>query len=203
MKSEEEILSEIVGHNISKTESISAASALDAMRLFSAQFRKIKTTCGKEIIFDDIDYELLRERSLFIEKGTGQIQTVHVSGNGKKTSTPVAKIIMGADGKSIIHYGDGNKLNIKRNNLTVTTFQKAHFKNKLNKNNTTGFKGVHFNTRTGRYTAQIKKDNKAIHLGYFIDINQAALAYNEAAIKYFGTEYAKLNKIDATIPTRL
>lgn len=52
------------------------------------------------------------------------------------------------------------------------------------------FKGVH---RVGnKYRATIMKDGHKMHCGYFDSEVEAALAYNTAAMTYFG-HYAKLN----------
>lgn len=54
------------------------------------------------------------------------------------------------------------------------------------KTNTSGIKGVSWNTKLGRWVAQISCDRKKIHLGYYYDINDAAAAYATAAKKYHG-----------------
>lgn len=46
-----------------------------------------------------------------------------------------------------------------------------------NKNNTTGYKGVTFNKRIGKYHAKIKYKWKDIHVGYFANPEDAHLAY--------------------------
>ena len=48
--------------------------------------------------------------------------------------------------------------------------------------------------RTKKFKAQININNKRTGLGYFENKIEAAKAYNEAAIKYYG-EFANLNKI--------
>lgn len=62
------------------------------------------------------------------------------------------------------------------------------------RNNTSGFKGVHWNKAAEKWTASICLNNQLIHLGYFSDKLEAAQAYNNAAIKYHA-KFAKLNAI--------
>lgn len=59
------------------------------------------------------------------------------------------------------------------------------------------YKGVTFCKSTGRWKAQIGIDYKNISIGRFDTIEQAALAYNEAAIRHFGPDFAYLNNVSA------
>ena len=61
--------------------------------------------------------------------------------------------------------------------------------------NTTGYKGVYRHKGTRKWRAQISTNNRAMHLGSFTTKEQAALAYNVAAFKYYG-EFAKLNQLN-------
>lgn len=56
------------------------------------------------------------------------------------------------------------------------------------KNNSSGFKGVFWNTQQGKWHAKIMTDGKTRHLGYFIDIAEAARAYKAAALQQWGLE---------------
>lgn len=62
------------------------------------------------------------------------------------------------------------------------------------KNNTSGYKGVFWSEKAGRWRAQITYKKKAIHIGLFDKPIEAAKAYNEEAVKYFGI-FAKLNEV--------
>ena len=59
-------------------------------------------------------------------------------------------------------------------------------------NNTSGFKGVDRKKRAGKWCARIMINQKAIHLGTFGTAQEAADAYDRAAVSLFG-EYAKTN----------
>jgi hypothetical protein len=50
------------------------------------------------------------------------------------------------------------------------------------------------NSINKKWMATIKLNNIKIYLGLFIDPKDAAIAYNAAAIKFYG-EFAKLNEI--------
>jgi AP2 domain len=90
----------------------------------------------------------------------------------------------------IVDHADRNGLNNCRHNLRDGT----EFRNQANKgiqrNNTSGFKGVARNH--GRWTAYISIDGQRIYLGNFGTPEEAADAYDEAAVRYFG-EYALTN----------
>lgn len=65
---------------------------------------------------------------------------------------------------------------------------------KLNKNNTSGFRGVSWFKYRNKWHASLWVNYRNIHLGYFSNKLDVAKVYNKNAIKYFG-EFARLNKI--------
>lgn len=87
----------------------------------------------------------------------------------------------------------GNRLDNRKSKLRICTHEQNARNTKLQKNNTSGFRGVYFVKSTGKWMASIQIKGKQMFLGYFIIKREAAKVYNKAAQLYFG-EFAVLNK---------
>jgi hypothetical protein len=89
----------------------------------------------------------------------------------------------------VIDHRDGDRSNLRIENLRDTdTFGNA--RNKASASNT-GFKGVSVK-KNGRYSATITPNSEYQHLGTFNSAEEAARAYDAAALQHFG-EFARLN----------
>lgn len=104
------------------------------------------------------------------------------------------RLIMDAkDGQKVDHI-NRNTLDNRKSNLRFVTQSQNMMNAVIRKTNTSGFKGVCFVSREGKWLATIWKDGKQKWLGYFKDKKDAAQAYNKAALELHG-QYALLNKI--------
>lgn len=92
-----------------------------------------------------------------------------------------------------IDHEDGNGLNCARTNLRPATHADNN-RNKIRmKTNTSGYIGVDWHKRAGKWRARLKGNNgKEIHLGLFVDIIEAARARDRAAVDSHGP-FAVLN----------
>jgi hypothetical protein len=88
----------------------------------------------------------------------------------------------------INHITTDNRIN---NIRLASSGQNGANKKKAN-NSFSDFKGVHWKKKNKRWCAQIKFNNKVIHIGLFSDQMAAAKAYDEKA-KILHGEYACLN----------
>ena len=100
------------------------------------------------------------------------------------------RMIMNPSSDVQIDHIDCNPLNNQKSNLRcVTNTQNQHNK-KIQCNNTSGFKGVSW--YANKWVARIRINGVKTHLGRFDKIEDAAAAYEKAAIQYFG-EFARIN----------
>lgn len=119
-------------------------------------------------------------------------------GGGKKNAKfhkiSMHRLIMYAPKGMQVDHINGNTLDNRKENLRICTNAENQHNSNKPKNNLSGFKGVTWHKNIKIWTASICKDYKKIHLGIFKTKTQAARAYDQAALKYFG-EFAKTNFI--------
>lgn len=79
-------------------------------------------------------------------------------------------------------------------NLREVTQQQNMFNKSSERNSSSKYKGVHFHKVSRKWQTKISINKKPVHVGLFETEEEAALAYNEQAIKHHG-KYAKLNEV--------
>lgn len=80
-----------------------------------------------------------------------------------------------------LDHRDGERDNNRFVNLRPATKAQNCRNRRKNANNKSGFKGVYFHVRVGRYAAQIRHNRVARHLGYFDTPEAAHAAYCRAS----------------------
>lgn len=154
--------------------------------------REIKLTNSTRVaLVDDEDYEKVLGYAWYLLNNCGHLRAA--VGTSKHQIYMQNLILPTKKGFEVDHK-DRNGLNNQKENLRYATHSQNNMNKGLQFNNTSGFKGVSWNNRLGKYHAYIHINRKRIHLGFFTNKIDAALAYNSAAPKYHG-EFAVLNSI--------
>lgn len=83
-----------------------------------------------------------------------------------------------------------NTLDNTRNNLRLATRSENSRNKPIQKNNTSGYKGVSFSKRKNKWESRIWLNRKTIHLGFY-DTPDAAYAARLAATEYYYGEFAR------------
>lgn len=95
-------------------------------------------------------------------------------------------------GWPFVDHINGDGLDNRRANLRQATNAQNQFNKGLASNNTSGYKGVHFVRDKGKWGARIRFNGRQRHIGNYATPEEAARAYDEAAVELFG-EFAWLN----------
>jgi hypothetical protein len=157
--------------------------------------KEIKLTQNKVALVDDEDFERLKGFHWYTRKTGNLFYAVYkIKKSQKSTTFYMHRIILQVLTGVPVDHVDGNGLNNQKVNLRLCTHQENMQNRKTQKNNKSGLKGVSWHKNEEKWRAVIKAEGKYKHLGYFPTKELAALAYNEAAVKYFG-EFARTNNI--------
>jgi hypothetical protein len=94
--------------------------------------------------------------------------------------------IMGVtDPKIEVDHRDGNKLDNRRSNLRVVTHaENLQNRKGLDRNNKSGYRGVHWDKRDRKWLAHTRLKGKLYHLGSFDDVHEAGRAASEFRAKH-------------------
>ena len=88
-------------------------------------------------------------------------------------------------GKKDIDHKNLNPLDNRKNNLREATRSQQGANRPKQQNNTSGFIGVRWHKTNNKWKAEIKLNKKGIHLGHFVNKEDAIRARLEAEAKYF------------------
>lgn len=115
-----------------------------------------------------------------------------VRGGTARKTIYMHRLILGARPGQFVDHINGNTLDNRRSNLRFATSAENAMNRGLNRTNRTGYKGVSFHRRDQVWEAWIRKNGKGRYLGRFSNPEDAARAYDMAALQMFG-EFARLN----------
>lgn len=163
--------------------------------------RHIALTQNQIAIVDAADYDWLMQWNWCAQKREdGRYYVLRYERLPVKRWIYMHRVLLNCKDNELADHKNGNGLDNRRENLRTTDYTGNSRNERMNKRNTSGFKGVGWmkelkRRNGGRWYACIVVNAKRIFLGYHPTKEDAARAYNEAAIKHHG-EFANLNKIE-------
>ena len=147
-------------------------------------------------IVDDVDFDDLNQFKWRVGFKNGKIQGIQrrwQKDNITYTQRMNRRILGLADPAIFGDHKNRNPLDKRRKNLRKCSNPENCCNRTLSRVNSSGFKGVCFHIKSKKWMANIKYNQKMIHLGGFDNPNDAAVAYDKKAVELFG-EFAATNK---------
>lgn len=159
--------------------------------------KKIKLTQGKFALVDDEDFEKINQHQWWYSRHGYAMRTIHFGPRSRpqKRNVSMHRELLGLTHRSVlVDHVDGNKLDNTRANLRLSTKSTNGCNRGPTRKNKSGYKGVYKHPQCNRWQSTIRVKGKTRYLGLFKKPQEAALAYNKAALQHFG-EYALLNDV--------
>ena len=157
--------------------------------------KKIPLTHGHYALVDDEDYDELMKYSWNARYNKSN-RSFYACGKyrSKNSTIHMHRIIMDCVKGMVVDHINHDTLDNRKTNLRICTQGQNLMNMQIGPKNKSGYKGVSWDKVNMKWKAQISVDNKNRSIGRFIDILDAARAYNKAALIHYG-EYAFLNEI--------
>ena len=145
--------------------------------------KKILITRGQVVIVDEQDYEELSKHKWYLIDG---FAARTIKKDEKRTTIYMHRVIMDAPMGVSVYHINHNKLDNQRENLRLVKGS-ARMHRRPSVKHSSKYRGVYWCKDKRKWIAEIKVYKKQIRLGRFEIEKDAAIAYDEAARKYYGT----------------
>lgn len=153
-------------------------------------YRLIPLTRNQNAIVDAADFEWLSKWNWQAMWCTNTRSFYAKRNESRKTILMHCIIINSSSGN--VDHKNHNTLDNRRQNIRKATMSQNHGNMKKCKRNRSGFKGVRWCKDRNKWQATLMCDGKYVEIRRFDTPEEAAHAYDAAAIKYFG-EFAHVN----------
>lgn len=159
-----------------------------------------KKAGGRVALVDDADYDLvmayrwnIRETLRPGRRTYGPYAEAYARRDGRATKVQMHGLITGW---LMVDHKDHDGLNNQRSNLRPATTAQNNHNQRPRIGHSSQYKGVTWHKKIRKWQATIKIGGKCRYLGVFAVEQEAARAYNAAALEAYG-EYAHLNDVAA------
>lgn len=131
---------------------------------------------------DDDEFDRVSQYSWSLMKGKSGIFYAKSQINGKFTY--LHRFIINAPKGVIVDRVNRNGLDNRKSNLRLSNLQQNAFNSKIFSHNTSGYKGVYWDKDRNKWCAQIMVNQKTIHLGRTINLQDAVFLRKQAEAMY-------------------
>jgi hypothetical protein len=149
---------------------------------------------GEIALIDDADLALVEPYRWLADKRRHTTYAwAHIrNADGTWSNLKLHRLILGAPKGVKVDHQNHNGLDNRRSNLRLATSGQNNANASRRRDNTSGFKGVTRPAANPKWVAQIRLDRRMTYLGSFETPEEAARAYDVAALAQWG-EFAHLN----------
>jgi hypothetical protein len=152
----------------------------------------VPLTRGYEAIIDAGDVHLVDGCNWCarLRLNTVYVQRTDCSG-AKKRTVQLHRVLLSAPDEMQVDHINGDGLDNRRSNLRLATPSQNMYNQRPTSKNTSGFKGVSWENRHGKWRAQIAYKGNQRHLGYYSISEAAYQAYVDASSSLHG-EFSRI-----------
>jgi hypothetical protein len=154
----------------------------------------IELPCGAVALIDTAD------NLLACGFGWRKIGNGYVQASRGDFTIYLHRLIAGAGPKDYVDHINGDPLDNRSANLRLCNASQNHANRGADRRrlgSTSRHKGVSWDKRRSKWVAHVHVDGRTRYLGRYASEDEAALAYNAAAVEAWG-EFARLNIVEAT-----
>jgi len=167
------------------------------IRVMKQEYKLVPLSKDKFTIIDLEDFEKVKGfKWYFSSRGyaTSSQWRCFPKNHANQYTLHMHRVIMNTPEGLLTDHINGDSLDNRKSNLRIVTNAQNLCNVKLTKKNTSGYKGVSWCKNSKHWRAKITFERKIFWLGGHKCPQEAAKAYDKAALKYFG-EYAKTNEM--------
>jgi len=147
--------------------------------------KKLPLTQDQFAIVDEDDYDRLAQYKWCVSRSRNCLYARRSSKyQGKKITLQMHRVVLGLEYNDnlIIDHINRNGLDNRKANLRIVSQKINSYNCKMQRHNTSGYRGVAFYKQTGKYASYIKINGIQKHLGFYETPIEAALAHDVASL---------------------
>lgn len=147
------------------------------------------------VLFDDADAAIVAAYQWHLHP-TAHATYVRGFARGRRKEGLVYmhRLLTGAQRGEDVDHANSEGLDNRRDNLRRCTRSQNSANRDAFAGSRSGIKGVHFETWSGRWRAEIKRGGKRVRIGRFDTAAEAASAYQAEAVRLYG-EFARSTRV--------